>query len=330
MNQPSLANEALPTLSEKPLISVIVPAYNMAEFTILTVQSLLSQTYPALEVIVVDDGSSDDTLSRLKSTFGDRVLLLEQKNAGACRARNHGFSRSRGELVAFLDCDDLWEPDKARLCVDYFKSHPEAGMVYSHAYWIDAAGEIIGPRAFAPRPRGRIFDSLLVEDHVVNSTPVVRRAALEQSGLWDENIFTTADWDLWLRLAERFAVGFIPAVLSRTRVVSYYNSRNIEKTRRETLYMLDKYRSRLPQERRDLALANMHFYLSRLHAANADFSAARREMEQACRLVPGRAKFRRALWIYRLGKPVNLMLSRLWQCYTLLSCRLERRRRGLP
>lgn len=321
---------ALPALSETPLISVIVPAYNMEQFTVLTVQSLLSQTYSPLEIIVVDDGSSDGTVARLEAAFGDRIRLLKQNNAGACGARNKGFAVSRGELIAFLDCDDLWEPDKARRCVEYFRGNPEVAMVYSHAYWIDAAGKIIGPRHFKPRPSGRIFDSLVLEDHVVNSTPLIRRAALEQTGLWDEKIFTTADWDLWLRLADRFAVGFIPRVLSRTRIASYYNSRNIDKTRRETLYLLDQYRSRLPPERYDLALANMHFYLSRLHAANNDFTSARLEIKHACRLAPARAFFRRALWLYRLGKPANLVLSRLWQCYTLLSCRWHRWREGQP
>lgn len=302
---------ALPPLSAEPLVSVVVPCYNMAEHTHETITSLLNQTYPRLEIVAVDDGSTDRTPQVLAS-FAGRVTALRQENAGACRARNLGFSRTRGELVAFLDCDDLWEPGKAEKAVAAFRARPEAGLVYHHALWIDERGRIVGPRSFPALPSGRIFESLAVEDFIRNSTPVLRRAALEAVGLWDEAIFTTADWELWLRLAKDYPAAFIPEPLSRTRVSSYYNARNIEQTRRETLYLFEKHGGGLPEDSRRKALARMHFYLSRLFAANRDYAAARREALEAARLEPV-FKHRLGAWLYGLGEPVNDACGRVLQ-----------------
>lgn len=311
-----------PPLPENPLVSVIIPAYNMAECTRQTVDSLLAQDYGLVEVIAVDDGSSDSTPGVLES-YGERIRFLRQANQGACRARNLGFSHCKGDLVAFLDCDDLWEPGKARRCVDYFRGHPRAGMVYSHAYWIDARGEIVGPRDFSPRPQGRVFRTLFAEDHVVNSTPVMRREALERVGPWDESIFTTADWDLWLRLALEFEVGFIQEALSRTRVASRYNGRNIERTRRETLYLIEKHRAHADAALVADSMANMHFYLSRLHAANGDFRSARLEALQGLGHDPWRFRLRAAAALYALGGPVNRLAQRGVEAYTRWACRLR-------
>lgn len=307
-------------MTSTPLLSVIVPAYDMAAFTRQTVESLLAQDYPDLEIIVVDDGSKDDTPAVLES-FGSRIRSLRQANGGACRARNHGFSVSRGEFVAFADCDDLWEPHKARRAVEYLQAHPEAGMVHSHTYWIDAAGRIVGPRSFPARPSGRIFPSLILGNQINNSTPVVRRTVFERAGGWDESIFIPADWDLWLRLARQAEVGFIPEVLSRSRLTSNFTGRHIELARREHLHVLGKYREEIGPAAYDLALAHMHYYLSRLHAGNGDFAAARQEAQAAARLAPGRRDIAAALLTYRLGGPVNRALERFLRCYDRLSCR---------
>ncbi|MBI5240006.1 MAG: glycosyltransferase [Elusimicrobia bacterium] len=303
-----------------PLLSVIVPAYDMAAFTRLTVESLLAQDYPALEIIVVDDGSKDDTPAVLAS-FGGRIRSLRQANGGASRARNHGFSVSRGEFVAFADCDDLWEPRKARRAAQYLREHPQAGMVHSHAYWIDAAGRIVGPRSFPPRPSGRIFSSLVLGNQINNSTPVMRRSVFERAGGWDESIFIPADWDLWLRLAREAEVGFIPEVLSRSRLTSNFTGRHIELARREHLHVLGKYREEIGPQVHALALANMHYYLSRLHAGNGDFAAAHLDAQAAARLAPGRRDIAAALLAYRLGRPVNRALESFLRFYDLLSCR---------
>lgn len=310
-----------------PLVSVVIPSYNMAAYTPLTVESALAQDYPDVEVIVVDDGSTDGSVEALRR-FAGRIRLIEQKNAGACAARNRGLRECKGEFVAFLDCDDLWRRNKLSRCIAALRSRPEASMVHSFAYWIDGAGKVFGPPRFEPRPEGRVFAELARANHVVNSTPVSRTAAVRAAGGWDEAIFTTADWDLWLRLSKTAEVAFIPEVLARTRVASYYNARNIERTRREWLYVLDKHRADISETVRSQSVGRMHFYLSRLHAANHDYASARRETEEGLKASPEDRDLRRALFLYGLGGAVNRVLSPLWHCYTLFSCRWNILRQG--
>ncbi len=304
----------LAPLPAQPLLSVIVPCYNMAGHTRLTVESLLRQSYPRLEVLCVDDGSKDGTLEMLAG-FGSRIQVIAQKNQGACRARNAGLFRSRGELVAFLDCDDLWEPRKAQRAVEAFEANPRAGLVYHHALWIDAGGRVVGPPALPSLPSGRIFSRLIEKDFIRNSTPTLRRAALDAVGGWDETIFTTADWELWLRITRRYEAVFLPEALSRTRIASLYNARNIEQTRRETLYIFDKYASELGPRARRSAEAHMHFYLSRLHAANGDYAAARGSAIEAARLDPT-LKHRLMARLYGLGRPANEALASAWRAFS--------------
>lgn len=313
----------------KPLVSVVIPSHNMAAYTPLTVESVLAQDYPNVEVIVVDDGSTDRSVEAVRR-FGDEIRLIEQKNAGACAARNRGLEECGGEFVAFLDCDDLWEPDKLTRCVTALQARPEAIMVHSFAYWINAAEKIFGPPRFEAKPAGRVFDALSRGNFVVNSTPLSRTEAVRAAGGWDEAIFTTADWDIWLRLAKRGELAFIPRVLARTRVASYYNARNIERTEREWLYVLDKHKPDLAAGAYEASRGEMGFYLSRLHAANDDFDGARAAVEEGRRFLPDSRRLALARFVYGLGTPANRLLNRLWHCYTINSCRWNRLRSGFP
>lgn len=311
----------------KPLVSVVIPSYNMEAFTPLTVESALAQDYPNVEIIVVDDGSTDGSIAALRR-FGGRVRLIEQKNAGACAARNRGLAECRGEFVAFLDCDDLWEREKLSRCVETLQARPAAVMVHSLAYWIDADGRIFGPPRFDPRPEGKVFAELARLNHVMNSTPLCRTEAVRAAGGWDEAIFTTADWDLWLRLSKAGEIAWIPEVLARTRVASYYNARNIDKTRREWMYVLDKHRADLTAGAYEEGLGRMSYYLSRLHAANGDYAGARRAVEEGLEALAGDRALLRARFLYGLGGPLNRIVSRLWHCYTFISCRWHILRQG--
>jgi len=311
----------------KPLVSVVIPSYNMEAFTPLTVESVLAQDYPNIEIIVVDDGSTDGSVASLRR-FGDRIRVLEQKNAGACAARNRGLAESKGEFIAFLDCDDLWERNKLSRCVEALMAEPAAVMVHSHAYWIDAGGNIFGPPSFPPRPEGKVFAELARLNHVMNSTPLCRTEAVRALDGWDEAIFTTADWDMWLRLAQRGNITFLGEVLARTRVASFYNARNIDKTRREWLYVLDKHRASLSDAAYAESLARMSFYVSRLYAANDDYKSAWKEAGEGLKAKPRDGALRRARFLYGLGDPVNRVVSRLWQCYTFLACRWNMAKQG--
>ena len=123
-----------------PLVSVIVPAYNNAHFLPAAIDSILNQTFDNFELIVVDDGSTDNTQAVLAG-FGDRLRYVRKANGGPSSARNLGIQMARGQLIAFQDADDLWLPEKLALQVAYFHLHPEVGVVFTDAVRFDAAGK---------------------------------------------------------------------------------------------------------------------------------------------------------------------------------------------
>src|SRR3989338_243061 len=125
------------------LVSIIIAAYNKAEFTCRAIDSVLNQTYPHIEIIVVDDGSTDDTRQRV-SAYGDKVRYFYKENGGACSARNYGIRLAQGEYIALMDCDDMYEASKIELSVDYLRTHPEVGFVHTAAYFVDEEGWVVG------------------------------------------------------------------------------------------------------------------------------------------------------------------------------------------
>ena len=222
-------------------VSIIIPAYNKAELTVKTVKSVLNQTYPHTEIIVVDDGSVDQTQEYL-SEFKNRIQYVYQTNGGACSARNLGIRLAQGELIGFLDCDDLYLENKVELCVDFLKQNPDYGFIHTAAHFIDKEEKIVGfyshPKS---RKQGWIADRLILGNYICNSTGIVRKSCLQEVGFFDESIFMPADWDLWLRLAEKFKVGYINEPLTQYRTTENYIFSRIEKSQEEEKVVLNKF-----------------------------------------------------------------------------------------
>src|SRR5262245_30132400 len=173
-----------------PLVSVVIPAYNCARFIGEALDSVFAQDYPELEVVVVDDGSTDDTCAVVEG-YGDRVKLIRQRNAGAAVARNEGMRRASGEYVAFLDSDDLWLPGKLRLQIDHLESHRDVAMCCTrwNLLYPKADGSYPVERPAAPRsapldPKwsGWIYCGLLLDCEVWTSTVVMRRELTARVG----------------------------------------------------------------------------------------------------------------------------------------------------
>ncbi len=142
-------------MAEQPLVSVITPSLNMGRFIRPTIESVLGQDYPRLEYIVMDGGSSDDTLYILKSYAG-RIACFSEPDLGAADAVNRGFRRAQGSVLAFLNADDTYLPGAIAAAVGALQSHPEAAVVYGNAHWVDAAGRTLG------RYPTRAFDAALL------------------------------------------------------------------------------------------------------------------------------------------------------------------------
>lgn len=192
-----------------PLVSVVVPAYNCVKYISETLISLFEQDYPNIEIIVVNDGSKDNTLEFLK-TYGDRIVLIDQSNTGVPGARNSGIRAARGEFISFCDSDDLWAPQKVSDQVAYLKQHPSVGMVYCdwHVWNTDNKGCFIVPNDFKspkngqeidPVKSGWIYHKLLLDCICLTSTVLFRKEIIDKVGFFDTDLWSGEDYNYWLR-----------------------------------------------------------------------------------------------------------------------------------
>lgn len=204
-------------MSRSPVVSVVVTSYNYGRFLGGALDSVLAQTYPALETIVVDDGSSDDT-ALVAGRYRDRgVRYVHQPNAGAAQARNAGVRNTTGPLLAFLDADDEWCSDKIARQVDHLARHPEIALVSCHADACDEQMHFESVVHAASTPSGWMLEPLLVRNVVLNpSCVLVRRTALARVGGFSA-LPKWEDWDTWIRIAKLYPLGFIPESLARVR-----------------------------------------------------------------------------------------------------------------
>jgi len=195
----------------KPSVSVIIPTYNRGWTLRAAVDSVLTQTYRDFELIVVDDGSTDDTVEILPS-YGPDIQVLRQANAGVSAARNTGVRSAKGAFIAFLDSDDRWFPDKLGVQVDFFASHPEAVICQTEETWI-RKGKRVNPKKVHEKPSGRIFKASLALCLVSPSAVMLRKALFDEIGGFDETLPACEDYDLWLRVSARYPVHLLQTPL---------------------------------------------------------------------------------------------------------------------
>lgn len=200
------------------LVSVVIATYNMSRYLPQAVESVLAQTYPEVEVHIVDDGSTDNTPDIVRQ-WRDHptVRVHRQPNGGQARAKNAGVRLSRGAFVAFLDADDVWLPGKLTCQMPLFEGRPEVGVVYSDFEKMNDYGHPL-PQEPTHMHRGWVSGPLLIENFVNFPTAVIRRAYLEQYGAFDENLGMGIDYDLWLRLSAHCQFDFVGKATARYRV----------------------------------------------------------------------------------------------------------------
>lgn len=199
MSDPALHN---------PLISVVIPAYNAERFIADALLSIQEQDYAPIEILIVDDGSSDNTVEVIRQTAPE-AHLISQRNAGASSARNKAMQQARGEFICFLDADDGWFPGKIRAQANYLTSHPEVGVVYHNwLVWKPNADGTFSPPAIPATTlpgsiqsenSGWLYCQLLLDSIVHTSTVMFRRSLLYEIGYFDTSLKTGEDYDYWLR-----------------------------------------------------------------------------------------------------------------------------------
>jgi glycosyltransferase involved in cell wall biosynthesis len=194
-------------------VSVIVPVYNGEKYIREAIDSILNQSYKDFEVIVIDDGSIDNTLSIVKECDG-KIRWKSQENKGQASAINEGIKMVKGEYVAYLDADDVCMPQRLEIQVKYLDEHPGVGLVYSGLCQVNSIGKI--QRTIKAVPYDHFV--LLQTDYIARSTVLHRKKCLDEVGLFDESITGDDDWDMWIRISEKFRVGYIAEPLVKYRV----------------------------------------------------------------------------------------------------------------
>jgi glycosyltransferase involved in cell wall biosynthesis len=312
-------------VSDAPTVSVVIPAYGHRDFITRTLESVAARTFAEpVEVIVVNDGSPDDTEAVLRPWVeSGRIRYVAQANAGQGAARNRGIGMARGEFVALLDDDDLWPADKLEWSVAALRANPDAAMVYGALELIgdddaptvprDALGNPVpypcaGPDAAGPE--GDAYVPFIETNWIISPGQcVVRRAALEslRPAPFDSDIWGADDWDFYLRLAEKHAFLYRPRTALRYRVHARNAGKNEVRMRRNCLKLLKKHRARQADhpERRaalDRALAFWrgqtyeHFtHLAWLDCERGEPAAGLPKLRLAAETLPRRALSRHFL-----------------------------------
>ena len=218
-----------------PLISVIIPVYNRPNPVIRAIESVLDQTFRDFELIVVDDGSTDRTVETMRE-YEDRIALVQRPHLGVSAARNAGLKRASGSLIAFLDSDDYWLPDKLAVQEEFFRENPQALICQTEEIWI-RNGKRVNSRNRHKKPSGEAFVRSLELCLISPSTVMMRRELFELFGTFDEKLPACEDYDLWLRVTAKVPVFLID------RPLTVKNGGHADQLSRTTMG-LDQYRVR--------------------------------------------------------------------------------------
>lgn len=223
-----------------PKVSVIIPAYNALEYLPLAVDSVIQQTFQNFELLVVDDGSSDGTVSWVNQTTDPRIKLISQTNRGASTARNTGIENSKGDYIAFLDADDLWRPSKLAKQVKQLDLLPQAGLVHCWTEFTNAQGEQTG-KLMTSHGEGDVWQEMVIYNLLrCGSTPMVRRICFEDLGKFDTTLKYAEDWDMWIRIAAHYEFSVINEPLVLYREHSGNKSKNYEGQLESFCKIIDK------------------------------------------------------------------------------------------
>lgn len=202
------------------LVSVVIPTYNREHMIVDALESVRRQSYRPLHIVVVDDGSNDNTQKVVEAwSEKNRDLDIEsryvfQENSGGNVARNNGIKNSTGKLIAFLDSDDLWHPEKVAKQIEIFENKPKTGAVYCGLQHVDLETSSLISKPNRSYPTGDLLDQILVSDVTApTSTYMVRKSVFDQVGMFDEDLQARQDWDMWIRIAAEFEIGCVPQVL---------------------------------------------------------------------------------------------------------------------
>lgn len=274
----------------RPRVSVIIPTHNRHKLLQDAVESALAQTYPNLEIIVVDDGSTDNT-AEIVAQYGGKVTYIKQANQDVAAARNTGIRAASGEYLTFLDDDDLIMPTKIARQVQVLFSRSEVGLVHCRFYYANEKGEPVYQVGLLPE--GDVLPRLLRNNFIWMGAPLVRRRCLDQVGWFDEQIpAITADWDMWLRIAQAgYRFGCVQELLGAYRIHRNGMMSDVAALEHGMFAVLEKTFSNSHVPARVTALkeeirGRKHFWLSCRYYAAGQWEDAQRNLSDALAMHP--------------------------------------------
>lgn len=268
----------------QPLVSVVTPAYNQGKFLRDTIESVLTQDYPNIELMVLNDGSTDNTEDILKEYTG-RIYWETQKNMGQTATINKGWRNTKGEIITWLNSDDTYLPGAVRAGVEYLVAHPETGIVFADSIFTKADGTPLErTRPLPPFDYYRFVTNC--ENPIPQPSSFIRRSVMEKAGELDPSYYYFMDWDFWLRAGLFCKIEYIPELWSTYRL--HAESKTVAQAKKaapELAYMYNKYFSRddIPADilaKKKKAMMNMYFtsggyYLAGLEDKKAGLMASK-------------------------------------------------------
>ena len=198
-----------------PLVSILTPSFNQARYLDATIQSVLSQDYPHIEYMIVDGGSNDGTVDVIKKYQSKLAWWVSEKDKGQTDAINKGFARASGEILAWLNSDDTYEPGAVSAAVRYLQEHPQVGMVYADCNFINETGRVIGKFGSAQTSYRLLRQGY---SHIPQQTMFFRADLWKQVGPLDPSFYFAMDYDLWTRIAARSEIKYVPQTWANFRL----------------------------------------------------------------------------------------------------------------
>ncbi len=291
-------------------ISVIIPTYNRAQLVCDAVDSVMAQTYPAYEILVIDDGSTDDTADTLAARYGDRVRYIRQENAGVAAARNRGILEATGDWVAFLDSDDTWQYEKLAIQTTALDLYPAAQVCYAKDGEIDISCSVQQPHSIVPPPsRDRLYVRLLDRSFIPTSSLLVAKDLCARAGGFEPSLRWGEDWEFLCRMALHSDFVLADHVLVNYREHAGNNTKNIpfriENGMRAVDYVFSsptavKYAHMIAIKKSRIAFdaGEDHFY-------GGDHHAARKCLLMAIGLLP--SHFKAYLYLLKTILPASFL-----------------------
>lgn len=248
-----------------PLISVVIPVFNGEKTIAETIAAVLQQSWTDFELIIINDGSQDQTLAEIAQFPDDRIQIFSYSNAGLAASRNRGIAQATGEFITFLDADDLWTSDKLSAQVQALNATPEAVLAYSWTDYINESSAFLQSGTHITA-QGDVYETLLVNNFVESgSNAMIRKEIFAEVGEFDTTLTAAEDWEMWLRIAARYPFVAVPQVQVLYRRSANAMSANLTRQEQECVTVLERAYQQAPpslQHLKPVSYGNLYTYLA--------------------------------------------------------------------